>query len=290
VLSVAGALVTVKLTATPGHQAAGESAAPVAVVLQVTTVPTALLSRADPGQAATPLQKATTTGPPLIINGKLAIVFVSEESCPFCAAERWPLTVALSHFGTWSQLGITKSSATDAYPNTATLSFRAARYRSAELALRSTELTDNAGHPLQAQTPLDAKLIGTYDVPPYVNSADQSGAVPFLDIGNQYILAERSTTRSEHELTLDISQQESGWFCPCPLEPALARPTALPAPSSRQGLEPASGLGPRWLGHIGGLPARSVCRQPGTPGELTGPRPLVPRPGPSARPPSPARA
>jgi len=27
------------------------------------------------------------------------------------------------------------------------------------------------------------------DVPPYVNSADQSGSVPFLDIGNRYILA-----------------------------------------------------------------------------------------------------
>ena len=26
-------------------------------------------------------------------------------------------------------------------------------------------------------------------MPPYVNSADQSGAVPFLDIGNQYVLA-----------------------------------------------------------------------------------------------------
>jgi hypothetical protein len=26
-------------------------------------------------------------------------------------------------------------------------------------------------------------------VPPYVNSAEQSGAVPFLDIGNRYILA-----------------------------------------------------------------------------------------------------
>jgi hypothetical protein len=26
-------------------------------------------------------------------------------------------------------------------------------------------------------------------VPPYVNGADQSGSVPFLDIGNRYILA-----------------------------------------------------------------------------------------------------
>jgi Domain of unknown function (DUF929) len=99
------------------------------------------------------------------------------------------LTVALSHFGTWSQLGITKSSATDIYPNTATLSFRSARYRSADLTLRTTELTDNVGRPLQPQTQLDARLIASYDVPPYVNSVDQSGAVPFLDIGNRYILA-----------------------------------------------------------------------------------------------------
>jgi hypothetical protein len=71
-----------------------------------------------------------TAGPPLTIGGKPAIIFVSEESCPFCAAERWPLAVALSHFGTWSHLGTTRSSATDLYPNTATLSFRAARYTS----------------------------------------------------------------------------------------------------------------------------------------------------------------
>jgi hypothetical protein len=55
--------------------------------------------------------------------------------------------------------------------------------------LRTTELTDNAGRPLQAQTSLDTSLIGTFDVPPYVNSADQSGAVPFLDIANRYVLA-----------------------------------------------------------------------------------------------------
>ena len=97
--------------------------------------------------------------------------------------------MALSHFGTWSNLGSTRSSATDVYPNTATFSFRAAHYRSAELTLRTTELADNTGRRLQPETVLDAKLIGTYDVPPFVNSADQSGAVPFLDIANHYILA-----------------------------------------------------------------------------------------------------
>src|SRR6202020_3155327 len=130
-----------------------------------------------------------TSGPGLTIGGKPAIVFVSEESCPFCAAERWSLAVALSHFGTWSHLGTTTSSATDLYPDTATLSFRTAHYQSTELTLRTTELTDNAGRSLQAQTPLDTGLIDAFDVPPYVNSADQSGSVPFLDIANRYVLA-----------------------------------------------------------------------------------------------------
>src|SRR4029077_1804025 len=52
-----------------------------------------------------------------------------------------------------------------------------------------TELTDNAGHSLQPLSALDRQVIGRYDVPPYVNRADQSGAVPLLDIGNRYVLA-----------------------------------------------------------------------------------------------------
>jgi hypothetical protein len=189
VLAAFAALVAVKLTAGPAHQAGSESAAPASLVRQVTTVPAATLATISPGQVATPLQKVRTPGPPLTIDGKPAIVFVSEESCPFCAAERWSLAVALSHFGTWSGLGTTHSSATDVYPNTATLSFRNARYTSSKLTLRTTELTDNAGRLLQQQTALDTDVIRHYDVPPYVNSADQSGAVPFLDIANQYVIA-----------------------------------------------------------------------------------------------------
>ncbi|HEV3291773.1 MAG TPA: DUF929 family protein, partial [Streptosporangiaceae bacterium] len=155
VLAVVGALVAVKLTS--AGPAASESLAPSVVARQVTSIPAALLTRVRPGQPATALQMVKTPGTPLTIGGKPAIVFVSEESCPFCAAERWPLAIALSQFGTWSHLGVTSSSATDIYPGTATLSFRTAHYRSAELTLRTTELADNAGRPLQAQTPLDTK-------------------------------------------------------------------------------------------------------------------------------------
>ncbi len=189
VAAIAATLVTVSLTRTPAHLTASESAAPVAVVRQVTDVPSSLIARVSPGRVATPLHQVAASGPPLTSGGKPVIEFVSEESCPFCAAERWPLTVALSHFGRWSQLGVTTSAATDIFPGTATLSFRSAQYHSRQLTLHTTELTDNAGHALQSPTSLDRQLLGQYDVPPYVNSADQSGAVPFLDIGNRYILA-----------------------------------------------------------------------------------------------------
>jgi hypothetical protein len=189
VLATAATLVTISLTRSPAHLTASESAAPAAVARQVASVPAATLTRVSPGRVVTPLHQVASPGPPLTVNGKPAIVFVSEESCPFCAAERWSLTVALSHFGTWDHLGVTSSAANDLFPGTATLSYRTARYHSSQLTLQTTELTDNAGHALQAATSLDRQLIGQYDVPPYVNSADQSGAVPFLDIGNRYILA-----------------------------------------------------------------------------------------------------
>jgi len=88
VLAIVVALVAVKLTSTPVRLVASESSAPATVVRQVTTVPTALLTQVSPGQVITPLQKVRGAGSPLTVGGKPAIVFVSEESCPFCAAER----------------------------------------------------------------------------------------------------------------------------------------------------------------------------------------------------------
>jgi hypothetical protein len=188
VLAIVVGFAAIKLTSGTA-MATRESPAPQGVVSRVTMVPEAVLARVRGGGTVTSLQTVKAPGPVLSVGGKPAIVFVSEESCPFCAAERWPLAVALSHFGAWSHLGVTRSSVTDVFPGTATLSFRSASYRSSHLSLRTTELADNRGHRLQPLTALDSKLIRSYDVPPYVNSADQSGAVPFLDIGDRYILA-----------------------------------------------------------------------------------------------------
>src|SRR5579862_7743209 len=99
VLAIAVGFVAVKLTSGTAA-AASEAPAPQNVVSQVTMIPAAVLARVRGGGTVTPMQTVKAPGPVLSIAGKPAIVFVSEESCPFCAAERWPLAVALSHFGT----------------------------------------------------------------------------------------------------------------------------------------------------------------------------------------------
>jgi hypothetical protein len=173
---------------TSGGATASEGVAPPTAVNQATHVSLGVLNQAGRSQQATAL-RPVADGSPLFIDAKAGIVFVSEESCPFCAAERWPVVIALSHFGTWHHLGATTSSSTDVYPSTATFSFRNATFDSRYLAVRTTELADSAGRQLQPVTPLDTELINHYDVPPYVNSADQTGAVPFLDIDNHDVLA-----------------------------------------------------------------------------------------------------
>ena len=52
------------------------------------------------------------------------------EYCPYCAAERWAMAVALSRFGTFSDLRLIHSSSADIYPNTPTLSFYRSSYAS----------------------------------------------------------------------------------------------------------------------------------------------------------------
>ena len=46
--------------------------------------------------------------------GRLPVVFFyGAEFAPYAAAERWPLILALSRFGTFNQLGLMQSSSDD---------------------------------------------------------------------------------------------------------------------------------------------------------------------------------
>ena len=127
-------------------------------------------------------------------DGKPRVLYVGAEYCPFCAAERWAMVAALSRFGTFSNLGITSSSASDTDPNTATLSFHGATYTSDSLSFTGYETTTNqqqadGSYPtLDTPSTADKALVTKYDAPPFV-TPDSKGSIPFVDIGGKYVIS-----------------------------------------------------------------------------------------------------
>jgi hypothetical protein len=117
------------------------------------------------------------------------VLYVGAEYCPFCAAERWPMVVALSRFGTWTGLAGTESGAKDVFPSTQTLSFHGAKFTSDYLTFAGFETQTNkqvGGQyaPLDKLPAADQKIFDTYNQPPYVESA---GGIPFANIGGKYV-------------------------------------------------------------------------------------------------------
>ena len=71
------------------------------------------------------------------------MLYEGAEYCPFCAAERWAMVMALSKFGTFWGLKLTNSSVSDFAPDTATFSFYGSTYTSKYLAFKPVELATN---------------------------------------------------------------------------------------------------------------------------------------------------
>jgi hypothetical protein len=123
--------------------------------------------------------------------GKALVTYIGAEYCPFCAAERWGLAVALSRFGNFSNLSGTHSSSSDVYPDTQTISFYGSHYTSPYLDFQPVEETTNqvvggSYATLQVPTAAQNALFNRYDVAPY---ASEPGSIPFIDIGNRYIIS-----------------------------------------------------------------------------------------------------
>jgi hypothetical protein len=154
---------------------------------QITTVPVATLNTVGKGSGVSPLTR-TSGQPSLTSGGKPQVLYMGAEYCPYCAAERWAMVVALSRFGTFSNLHLIHSTSSDVYPNTPTLSFYKSSYTSQYVQFTPVELVGlkNNGVTLQKPTAAEAALMSKYDAPPYISSAN-AGSFPFLDIGNQYL-------------------------------------------------------------------------------------------------------
>jgi hypothetical protein len=181
VVAVVG--VMVGIYATQGEKkVAASSAAPAAAVKTVTTIPASSFAKVGLGTLLAAPKKVS--GSALTFSGKPGVYYQGAEYCPFCAAERWPLVVALSRFGTWSNLSQTVSGpAPEPYPATPTFSFVGASYSSPYLAFQAVETETNQkknGSYTRLQTPTAAQQA--------LSAKYGSGAIPFVDFGNKYTI------------------------------------------------------------------------------------------------------
>jgi hypothetical protein len=129
-------------------------------------------------------------------DGTPEILYVGAEYCPFCAAERWAVVVALSRFGDFSGLSATHSSTSDVYPDTKTFSFYGSTFTSQFLNFTPVEEETNqrvgsAYSRLQTPTGAESAIQARYDAAPYTS---YPGSIPFLDIGNRYLVVGASYT------------------------------------------------------------------------------------------------
>ncbi|MGW6276241.1 DUF929 family protein [Kribbella sp. NPDC055071] len=187
IVLIAG-LVTIRLVGGGKKTATGPTgAADASIVAALSSVPdSAFAAVGSSGVQAAP---SAITGEPLTADGKPKVLYIGAEFCPYCAFERWPVTVALSRFGKFTNLGTTHSAAADVYPNTPTLSFHGATYTSQYLSFTGVETTTNEPEgnnykPLDTPTAADQATFDKYNQPPYVKTG---GSIPFIDLGGQFV-------------------------------------------------------------------------------------------------------
>ena len=198
VLAVVVVLIVVKsLGGSPAKASdPGTASAAATVGRDIANVPASTLDKVAAGPAYPAkgsvyphaIRTISPAGTALSGNGKPEVVYVGAEYCPFCAAERWALSVALSRFGTFSGLHLIHSSAIDTDPNTPTVSFYKATYTSKYVTFLTTEAQKVDKSPLQPVTALDKSLMAKYDAPPYVPSSQYDDSFPFVDFGNRYVI------------------------------------------------------------------------------------------------------
>jgi thiol-disulfide isomerase/thioredoxin len=191
VIAIVVAFIAVKAAtkATAGSTAATGKTQPASVVKEIADIPAATLASVGTGTTYTNAVQTIKGSPTALTrNGKPVIVYVGAEYCPYCAAERWALTAALSRFGTFSGLSFIHSSSTDTDPSTPTLTFYKSSYTSKYVDFEPTEAQTVTHATLQKLTALDGQVMGKYDAPPYVPSAADDGSYPFVDFANKYVI------------------------------------------------------------------------------------------------------
>jgi hypothetical protein len=154
----------------------------ISAVNQLGSVPVSVLVDASTKVTALNYAQAAQGGP-LTSAGKPEVLFIGAEFCPICGAERWPMTLALMKFGTFTNLKQTHSAVADG--NVGTWSYEGATYSSPYLVFKPYELYTNqpsGGYYKTLDTlPQDASTI-------WKDNLGSNLTFPFIDFGGKEVL------------------------------------------------------------------------------------------------------
>jgi hypothetical protein len=158
-------------------------ALPASVMTDITAVPVATLKAIGPGSVPSYLSRPVrpASDSPLTSGGKPELLYIGAEFCPYCAELRWSMVVALSRFGGFAgPLRGIRSSATDVFPSTATLTFyKAPAYSSRYLTFTPVENEDVNHNRLQPVTAQQQAIWFRHS---------PGGGYPFLDFGGKAVI------------------------------------------------------------------------------------------------------
>ena len=228
VIVVITVLVVVKLTSTGGPTAGSHQAvrpASSTLVHELSTVPASVFDTVGVGipsrfSGSAPI--VISGQPALTLNGRApTMMYFGAEYCPFCAAERWGMAVALARFGTWSGLDTTASGLQDG--DFSTLSFRDAKLTSRYINFVPIETCTNVidpdatgcnGYkPLQQPSRSEQAALDKYAGPAFVPGDTQGISFPYIDVDNK-VLFSGSTYQPTVLTGLSQAQIASGFTDP----------------------------------------------------------------------------
>lgn len=144
------------------------------ILKQVTTVKQSVLANVNTGGVHNIL-KHPSGNPPVLTgpHGKPEVFFYGAEFCPYCAAERWSVTIAMSRFGIFTQLPLLVSSE----DSISTFTFHGSKYTSTYIDFVPVEAEDQSRNPLENPSAAQQQVLTQNNVTGF----------PFIDIANDYI-------------------------------------------------------------------------------------------------------
>lgn len=182
VVLAVGALIGVKAAGGGGDGSPARSPLSHPAASRITGVPVQVLL--DAAAQVHGLEPALpVSGAPLSADGKPEVLYIGAEFCPVCAAERWPLLVALSQFGTFSGLSETHSAVRDG--KIPTISFYGSSYASPYLTFTPVETTTNqpaGNYYRKLETPSAAQMATWRSI------QGENLTFPFVDLGGRWAL------------------------------------------------------------------------------------------------------